>query len=927
MRKTLLALLTAFCLIALSCEKGFEERGNLKDVTISTIIGTKVTLNASHDRFVWENGDAICLFNDFDKSTLKVAASQTPQSVAVPQNAGKLFGICPWSDHKDGPSSVTVRVPSAQSQTAPGVLNGTYWPVAAKASITDGSASLAFSPLAAAFCFNVFFTEGNASGETITSISVKPLEDNHFSGSANVDLTASICAFSTGDSEASSVSVSVAGSPVISGSKPVSSKDALYFTVLARRVYSRLEIRVTTSKGHYTITTAADATFDLQTKDFVIFNINLTGKTISADDEDVTEHGSGSFQPLSEFTLEEQSKDIIPDFSRVGYKYGDEPIPTLAVKAEITPASVSAALSSGTFKDTTSYIQSVIDGVGQKGGGAILLRQGEYHTHGTLFVDYSNTVLRGEGKTKTILWGDGVIKRPIVFVGKAQSGSAYQTLYDESGKIRNGAVVGTGKPEGTTNFSFAGRRMTSSTLRAAGVKEFGNYYINQYVVSSSGISYLSSSAVAEDYVPVGRLYLEVADSRMFYPGQTIAIYRPHNNDWITDIGMDKIAVNGREVINSGTQQWNTLNFERYWSRKVTAVRGKRIYIDVPIVQALDANYGGGKVFVTKYECITGSGVEDMTIKCSCDLSITYNSRYVDENHAWDAVSMKRLEHGWVRNVDSYHMGYAIVNLGTGCRNITVENCTSHTPVSIVNGGRRYAFNLSGAECCLIKDCISADYDRHAFITNSSKGPNVFLRCSATQFTGSIGPHQHWGTGDLYDNVDASSAGSMECYDRGNAGTGHGWAGANYVYWNCKAKKMTCQSPWSKINTPTLETVTGGYKFHSEHPSARNYCIGFIGQRTEPGGYENPYSDDYGPKGSCPDYYIQLGFTKRPDAEWYPYISVNGSNSQKVTLPDASAAAKYDWWPSFILTSFSHPESIYECQLEDRHARGIYLNTL
>jgi hypothetical protein len=41
------------------------------------------------------------------------------------------------------------------------------------------------------------------------------------------------------------------------------------------------------------------------------------------------------------------------------------------------------------------------------------------------------------------------------------------------------------------------------------------------------------------------------------------------------------------------------------------------------------------------------------------------------------------------------------------------------------------------------------------------------------------------------------------------GSGHGWAGANQVFWNCKGKEASVQSPWV---------------------SAKNYNIGFIGDK-------------------------------------------------------------------------------------------------
>jgi hypothetical protein len=56
---------------------------------------------------------------------------------------------------------------------------------------------------------------------------------------------------------------------------------------------------------------------------------------------------------------------------------------------------------------------------------------------------------------------------------------------------------------------------------------------------------------------------------------------------------------------------------------------------------------------------------------------------------------------------------------------------------------------------------------------------------------------------LYDNVEAHLA----IQDRQWMGSGHGWAGANYVAWNCRGE-LVCQRP----------------------PTAQNFAIGFVGRR-------------------------------------------------------------------------------------------------
>ena len=55
----------------------------------------------------------------------------------------------------------------------------------------------------------------------------------------------------------------------------------------------------------------------------------------------------------------------------------------------------------------------------------------------------------------------------------------------------------------------------------------------------------------------------------------------------------------------------------------------------------------------------------------------------------------------------------------------------------------------------------------------------------------------------YDNV---ACGDLNVQWRGRSGTGHGWAGANTVFWNCRAGSIDCQKP----------------------PTANNYCIGCTG---------------------------------------------------------------------------------------------------
>jgi hypothetical protein len=142
--------------------------------------------------------------------------------------------------------------------------------------------------------------------------------------------------------------------------------------------------------------------------------------------------------------------------------------------------------------------------------------------------------------------------------------------------------------------------------------------------------------------------------------------------------------------------------------------------------------------------------------------------------------------------------------------LTIEDSSSVDPVSVITGGRRYPFCMVG-QLNLVQRCYSRD-GRHAFVVQARVcGPNVFLDCTSEKDHATSEPHHRWSVGGLYDNVHAH----MALQDRQYMGTGHGWAGANYVMWNCEGT-LVCQQP----------------------PTAQNYAIGFVGEKTN-GAFERP----------------------------------------------------------------------------------------
>ncbi|HEX5791085.1 MAG TPA: hypothetical protein VFY13_08015 [Luteolibacter sp.] len=436
----------------------------------------------------------------------------------------------------------------------------------------------------------------------------------------------------------------------------------------------------------------------------------------------------------------------IGDFSRCGYMGGGVRLPDLPVVATLSPLSGDA--------DDTARIQSAIDSLAGRNPdnhglrGALLLKRGTYRVSGTLKLAASGVVLRGEGQGQdgTILLGTGKEQRTLIVVG---------------GKAQIREVAG------------------------------------------------SRQKIADDYVPWGIRAFELESTKGFSVGDSVVVFRPSTANWISDIGMDRIA--GRE----GTKQWSAGGYDLKFERTVTAIKGNWIQLDAPLVNAMEAKYGGGFVYkVTENGRVTQVGVEGLRLV----------SEYVkgqenqDEAHAWTGLSLDHAADSWVRNVTTVHFSHA-VNLSGMSKFVTVQDCACLKPVSLITGGRRYPYSING-QYGLVQRCYS-DHARHAEATGSKVcGPNVFLDCLAENTHSDTGPHHRWAVGILWDNL---KGGAFNAQDRGNMGSGHGWAGAQQVFWNCETTSICVQQP----------------------PTAQNYAIGCTGKVSKgalgdrkPGHYES-----------------------------------------------------------------------------------------
>jgi hypothetical protein len=446
--------------------------------------------------------------------------------------------------------------------------------------------------------------------------------------------------------------------------------------------------------------------------------------------------------------------DIIPDFSWCGYMGGGAAIPDVGVVATVD------CLCEG---NDSPRIQAVIDSVsalrpdGDGFRGAILLKKGVYRIASPLRITQSGIVLRGEGSDK-----------------------------------------------------FNGTVLLATSPHKYAVIEIGRNLAFTPVANSE-------QAITDDYVPSGTRIVHVRHAAThFKPGDRVIVRRPSTAEWIHALGMDSIPPrplpgestgdsfrrfreSGKDTDMNGTRQWTpgskNLNFER----TVVSVDGDAVTLDIPLTNALQKEYGGGVIF--RYEFpgrINRCGVEHIHGTTVYDGSIKEYNRHTglydcDENHANTFVSVCAAENVWIRKVSIEYLDRC-VNAGTSSKFVTGQDLSAVNPVSVITGGRRYAYCIAG-QMILFERCYSSYY-RHEFALGSTvAGPNAFVDGLGDMTFASSEPHHRWSAGCLYDNITVKGPeGSLLAVNRGWFGSGHGWAGAQMVFWNCSAPVIMIMQP-------------------------------------------------------------------------------------------------------------------------------------
>jgi hypothetical protein len=175
---------------------------------------------------------------------------------------------------------------------------------------------------------------------------------------------------------------------------------------------------------------------------------------------------------------------------------------------------------------------------------------------------------------------------------------------------------------------------------------------------------------------------------------------------------------------------------------------------------------------------------------------------------YSGMAIQDVADGWVRQV-AFEETTNGVRINSGSERITFLECNIEQHVPVTSAAKPADFAGNGSQILFDRCTGSGDNTFYIVTQDREQGPVVALHCRFLG-NGHIQPHQRWSTGLLIDNCDVTSGG-IDLMNRGEMGSGHGWAIGWAVVWNSVAQSLA-------MNTP---------------PGSMIWSIGNRGEQTDP----------------------------------------------------------------------------------------------
>lgn len=363
---------------------------------------------------------------------------------------------------------------------------------------------------------------------------------------------------------------------------------------------------------------------------------------------------------------------------------------------------------------------------------------------------------------------------------------------DHTLSITTSGVVlrGAGDGKGGTTIVMTGSPHLA--LRIAGHLQQTDLGVNTYITDA--------------YVPAGASIIHVADASALRPGDLLLIRKPVTQSWIKFMGMDNIFRNGKP------EHWISGPYLDV-RRRIAAIHGDTLTLAIPLMDDYDARFfDGGHALVSKIELsgrISQIGVEDLRFVAPKRV-IALGER------AFSGVAIRDVVDSWLRSVALLDTTNGM-SINGGSARMTFLKCNIVQEVAVTSHAKPADFACNGSQI-LFDRCTGSGDSTFYIVTQAGKqGPVVALDCRFLG-NGHIEPHQRWSTGLLIDNCEVPG-GAIDIMNRGEMGSGHGWAVGWTVVWNSSAPVLGMNQPpgsyiWSIGNrgeqtNPAFPVFDGG----------------------------------------------------------------------------------------------------------------------
>jgi hypothetical protein len=340
----------------------------------------------------------------------------------------------------------------------------------------------------------------------------------------------------------------------------------------------------------------------------------------------------------------------------------------------------------------------------------------------------------------------------------------------------------------------AGNGKDGTTIEMTGSPHQALRIMGQLQQTSAGMS----TFVTDAYVPAGATTIHVADASKFHSGDTVLLSKPVTASWVHFMGMDDMHRNGQPEHWVSAQRLEV-------RRRVAAVNMNTVTLDVPLMDSYDAGFfEGGHAEVEKIDVsgqIAQIGVENLRF-------VAPQQTIALGQPEFSGINIRDAVDSWFRSI-TFEDTTNGVSVNNGSERITFEQCAIEQHTHVTSAAKPADFAVSGSQILFDRCTGSGDNTFYIVTQDRGQGPVVVLHCRFTG-NGHMQPHQRWFTGLLVDNCEVPGGG-IDMMNRGEMGSGHGWAIGWAVAWNNSAQSFA-------MNTP---------------PGSMIWSIGNSGEETDP----------------------------------------------------------------------------------------------